>query len=112
MEVVVWTDTFEEVAGRFGHGVEVRCSLGFVLRTTLFGRSTECLMGFPVGFLAVSVAVPLVWAFGAAFEGYVCLTFLAFGAGFPSRVHGRQFINWRRRDNGMFQQCDLDDVNA
>lgn len=44
-------------------------------------------MGLPVDFLAVAAAVPLVAAFGAAFERFVCLGFVAFGAGMVSGFH-------------------------
>lgn len=88
MEVIVWTDVLEEVAGHFGHGVEVGCRLGFALRVGLLRRGTEGFVGLPVGFLAVTAAVPLVMAFGAAFERFVCLGCVAFGAGVLSGVHG------------------------
>ena len=93
MQVVVWTDALEEVADDFGHGIEIGCSSGFVLRIDLLRRGTECLVGLPVGFLAVTAAVPLVLAFGAAFERYVCLSLVAFGAGLLSGDHGRGLVN-------------------
>lgn len=93
VEVVVWTDTLEEVAGHFWHGVEVGCGLGFLLRIALLRRRAECLVGLPIRFLAVAAAVPLVMTFGAAFEGCFCLSLVAFGAGVLSGLHSRRSVN-------------------
>ena len=69
MQVIVGADTFEEVAGNLGHGIKIGCGLGFVLCIALLRRAIKSLVGFPIGFLAVTAAVPLILAFGAAFEG-------------------------------------------
>ena len=71
VEVVVRTDVFEKFAGDFRHGVEVGGGLGCALCVALLGRATIGFVGFPVQFLAVAAAVPLVLAFGAAFERFV-----------------------------------------
>ena len=96
VEVAVLADILEKVAGHFGHGVEVGCSLWLVLRTGLLRRATEWFVGFPIEFLAVTAAVPLVLAFGAAFERYVCLSPLASGADFLSEIHCREMVKRRR----------------
>ena len=92
MEVVVWTDAFEEVAGHFGHSIKIGSGLGFVLGIGLLRRGTECFVGLPIGFLALTAAVPLVVTFGAAFERFVRRSFVAFGAGFLSGVHGQELV--------------------
>ena len=85
VEVVVLADVFEQVAGDLGDGVEIGGGLWAV---GLLGRATECFVGFPIELLAFAAAVPLVLAFGAAFEGFVCWIFMAFGAGSLGEVHG------------------------
>ena len=69
VQVVFGADTFKEVAGNLGHGIKIGCDLGFVVCVALLRRATKFLVGFPIGFLAVTAAVPLILAFGAAFEG-------------------------------------------
>ena len=98
MQVVVLTDILEKVAGCFRHGVEIGCILGFVLRIGLLRRTTKCFVGFPMGFLAVTAAVPLILAFGAAFERLVCLSLVAFGASLLSGFHCRKVVKTRRQE--------------
>ena len=90
VEVVARADLLEEVGDYFGHGVGVECGLMGFLGIGLLWRGTDCLVGFPVGLLAITVAVPLIHTFGAAFERNVCLTFVAFAANLRSRIHGRE----------------------
>ena len=93
MEVVVRTDVVEEVSGHLRYGIEVVSSLRFILRIALLRRATEHLVVLPVGFLAFTAAIPLVLAFAAALERYVCMILVAFGAGLPSGVHDRELVN-------------------
>ena len=96
MQVVVLTDILEKVADYFRHGVEIGCILGFVLRIGLLRRTTKYFVGFPMGFLAVTAAVPLTLAFGAAFERLVCP--VAFGASLLSGFHCRKVVKTKRQE--------------
>ena len=93
VEVVVWADTLEEVAEYFGHGAEVGGSLVRFLCVGLLRRGTDCLVGFPVGLLAIMAAVPLIHTSGAAFERNVCFTSVAFVASLQSRHHSREVVH-------------------
>lgn len=61
------------------------------LRTALLGRATG-LVEIPIRLLAVSVAVPLVLAFGATLEGDVCWSLVAFGACLLNGTHCQEVV--------------------
>ena len=88
MEIVVWQDTLQETVSGVGHGIGACGGLRLGLRMALLGRATEGLVGFPIRLLAVSVAVPLILAFGATLEGDVRWSLVAFGTGLLSGTHG------------------------
>ena len=106
MEVVVGANALEKVADRFGHGVEVGCSFWLFVRVALLGGGTECLVDFPIRFLAVTAAVPLIGTSGTAFESNVCLSSAARGACLLDGIHGREAVDRRsQEDDGIFQEC-------
>ena len=91
-------DGFEEVAEEgFGRGGEI---CGLAGGVGLLGRAAKGFVGFPVQFLAVAAAVPLVLAFGAAFERVVRWGLVALCAGFLAGGHGREMGKAGRQETG------------
>ena len=72
------------------------------MQIAVLRRATTPFVSFPVGFLALTAAIPLVLAFGAAFQRDVCWTSLAFCTGLLRGTHGRESVNRQRQVNNEF----------